>query len=145
MTFLKSIMTLKVSRMFMMLTKNVSNYCNKHSIVNAPLCNAKNRCPLLSNNWTKSKSLVFKSINLVVSQMVLCKSRDPGNHFSMERVSKEKIFALHANLSRIVRGKKFGWCSDFFLWANICNTYPTMIRILMFVSNEALTCQLSYF
>ena len=35
--------------------------------------------------------------------MVLCKSRDPGNHFSMERVSKEKIFALHANLSRIVR------------------------------------------
>ena len=145
MTFLKSTLALKVSRMFMMLTKNVSNYCNKHSIVNASPLQCENRCPLLSKNWTKSKSLVFKSINLVVSQMVLCKSRDPGNHFSKERVSKEKIFALHANLSRIVRGKKFGWCSDFFLWANICNTYPTMIRILMFVSNEALTCQLSYF
>ena len=40
-------MTLKVSRMFMMLTKNVSNYCNKHSIVNAPLAMQKPALPSL--------------------------------------------------------------------------------------------------
>ena len=42
------------------------------------------------------------------------------------------------------KGKKWGgvvisFCEQIFA------TNPTMIRILMFVSNEALTCQLSYF